>query len=133
MEGINMGRQCPWSKEYIIDLYEKLKAYSKSAALASFLVSKNEVNDDVVAMIMCKQPIIYLFVHYHFGKFEDLKMNQKEISRYLEYIVLVKEITKGIKEGLMETNLFKYDKTGELREGIIKVCDEVLYIENNFK
>lgn len=128
-----MGRQCPWPKEYIIDLYEKLKAYSKSAALASLLVSKNEVNDDVVAMIMCKQPIIYLFVHYHFGKFEDLKMNQKEISRYLEYIVLVKEITKGIKEGLMETNLFKYDKTGELREGIIKVCDEVLYIENNLK
>lgn len=128
-----MGRQCPCSKEYIIDLYEKLNAYSNSAALASFLVSKNEVNDDVVAMILCKQPIIYLFVHYNLGKFEDLKMNQKEISQFLEYLVLVKEMTKGIKEGLMEINLFKYDKTGELREGIIKVCDEVLYIENNFK
>ena len=86
MEGINSGRKCPWSKEYIVDLYERLKGYSKTLALASFMVSQKRLNDDIVAILMCKYPIIYLFLHYHFGKFVDLKMTQKEISLYLEYL-----------------------------------------------
>ena len=68
-----MGRKCPWSKDYIQILYKKLDAYCKLATLYALKSEGQKVAMETMAAYnMFKCPVVYIFIHYHFGKFEDL-------------------------------------------------------------
>ncbi len=81
---------------------------------------------------MFKNPIVYIFIHYHYGKFENLGMSQNEITAYLMFLPMVKHFTKGMMEGMMEQTVFDFDTDNEIAPALIDICKEVLYIENNF-
>ena len=78
---------------------------------------------------MFNYPVVYVFIHYHYGKFEDLGMKQSDIATYLTmYMMMTKDITEGILNGLRTSNVFYYDNTNRLSSLLEKVCEEVLYI-----
>lgn len=132
-EGINMGRRSPWTKEYLINLYNRVDSYCK---LATMYALKNEgqqvAMETMTAYNMFKYPVVYIFIHYHFGKFEDLGMQGNDISSYMMYVSMVKHFTQGMMEGMMEQTVFDFDKKNEIAPALIDICREVIYIEDNF-
>lgn len=132
-EGINMGRRSPWTKEYLINLYNRVDSYCK---LATMYALKNEgqqvAMETMAAYNMFKYPVVYIFIHYHFGKFEDLGMQGNDISSYMMYVSMVKHFTQGMMEGMMEQTVFDFDKKNEIAPALIDICREVIYIEDNF-
>lgn len=132
-EGINMGRRSPWTKEYLINLYNRVDSYCK---LATMYALKNEgqqvAMETMAAYNMFKYPVVYIFIHYHFGKFEDLGMQSNDISSYMMYVSMVKHFTQGMMEGMMEQTVFDFDKENEIAPALIDICREVIYIEDNF-
>ena len=81
---------------------------------------------------MFKFPVVYVFIHYHYGKFEDLGMKETDISTYITmYMMFTKNITQGILEGLQTSDIFYYDKSKELSALLESICEEVLFILNN--
>lgn len=132
-EGINLGRRCPWNKEYVVSLYNKVDAYCKVATLYALQTEGKDVaGETMAAYSMFKNPIVYIFIHYHYGKFENLGMSQNEITAYLMFLPMVKHFTKGMMEGMMEQTVFDFDTDNEIAPALIDICKEVLYIENNF-
>ncbi len=81
---------------------------------------------------MFKYPIVYIFFHYHFGKFEDLGMQDTDISSYMMYLSMVRQFTKGMIDGMQKQNVFDFDKNNEITPALLAICKEVLFIENNF-
>lgn len=132
-EGINMGRRSPWTKEYLINLYNRVDSYCK---LATMYALKNESQrvamETMAAYNMFKYPVVYIFIHYHFGKFEDLGMKGNDISSYMMYVSMVKHFTQGMMDGMMEQTVFDFDKKNEIAPALIDICREVIYIEDNF-
>lgn len=132
MEGVNMGRKCPWTKEEIIDMYNKVNGYCKMLTLRILATEgQGSAIETMAAYNMFKYPIVYLFIHYHYGVFEDLSMDQNDISSYMMYVTTVKHFTQGMKDGMMEQNVFYYDKNNVIAPNLVKICDEVLLIEDN--
>ncbi|MBQ0160098.1 MAG: hypothetical protein KBT28_05675 [Bacteroidales bacterium] len=131
--GINMGRRSPWSKDDYKQLYEKLDAYCN---IASLMALKNQgingSSETFAAYTMFKYPVVYLFVHYHFGNFEDVGMSEDEISNYIMSSVMITEIAQGLIDGMEEGEVFPYDPKKSIAPLLKSMCEEVLYIENNF-
>lgn len=132
-EGINMGRKSPWTKDYLMNLYNRVDSYCK---LATMYALKNEgqqvAMETMAAYNMFKYPVVYVFIHYHFGKFEDLGMQGNDISSYMMYVSMVKHFTQGMMEGMMEQTVFDFDKKNEIAPALVDICREVIYIEDNF-
>lgn len=129
-KGINMGRKCPWTETELIELYNRLGNYAKS--LSFRLVTKEGMDsaaEAYAAYNMFKLPVIYVFIHYHYGKFEDLGMSDSDISLYITtYMMSTKKITQGILEGLQNSEVFFYDSTNELSPFLERICEEVIDI-----
>lgn len=134
VEGINMGRKSPWTKEEYIRLYYRVNDYA--TFLSKTLLEQegeSSAREALAAYNMFKYPIVYLFIHYHYGKFEDLHMSNVDTMAYITmYMPNVKHFTQGILEGLRSQNVFCYDTDNSIAPLLGKMCEEVLYIENNF-
>ncbi|MBE6331769.1 MAG: hypothetical protein E7070_05650 [Bacteroidales bacterium] len=132
-KGINMGRTCPWTENEVVSLYNKINDYAKSLAIR---VMKTEGQSSAIETLasynMFKYPVVYIFMHYHYGTFEDLGMNNGDITSYIMHLPMVKEFTKGILEGIQEQEVFYYDTSRKMTPALIDVCKEVLYIEENY-
>ena len=132
-EGINMGRRSPWSKEYLKSLYAKVNYYCEVATLHAWKTEGQQVAlETMAAYSMFKYPVVYIYIHYHFGMFEDLEMQGSDISSYMLYVSMVKHFTKGMMDGMLEQTVFDFDKRNEIAPALIEVCKEVLFIEENF-
>lgn len=132
-EGINMGRKCPWSKDYIQILYKKLDAYCKLVTLYALKSEGQKVAAETMASYnMFKCPVVYIFIHYHFGKFEDLGMKESDIQSYMMYMLMVKYITQAMIEEISTQPIFELDRKNEISPALLNVCKEVIFIEENF-
>ena len=133
-EGINMGRKSPWTKEQYVSVYNRVNNYANrlSAQLLREEGAKSAA-EAIAAYNIYKCPVIYLFVHYHYGMFNDLKMNNEETSTYLMmFLPNVKYFAQELKEAFASGQVFVNEPGVELDLKLAKMCDEVLYIENNF-
>lgn len=133
-EGINSGRVCPWSKEYLLFLYNRINLYCRVATLNA-LKSEGEqaAMDTMVAYSMFKYPVAYIFIHYHFGKCEDLEMEEADISGYIGvFLSQVKFFVQELLKSLKDNQLFEYDSQDIIGPALLDICREILYIEDNF-
>ena len=132
-EGINMGRKSPWSKDYLKNLYKRVDAYCKIATLHALNSEGEKVAMETMAAYnMFKYPIVYVYIHYHFGNFEDLGMKGNDITSYMMYLAEVKYFTQGLMDGMSEQSVFDFDSKNEISPALVGVCKEVLFIEENF-
>lgn len=133
-EGINMGRRSPWTKEEYITAYNKVNNYALRLS-AQLLRDEGTQSaaEAIAAYNVYKCPIIYLFVHYHYGKFEDLGMKSDEISTYLMmFLPNVKYFARELKTAFSSGQVFLNDTGFELSSKLTDMCKEIIYIEDNF-
>ncbi len=131
-EGINMGRQCPWKKEELLTIYRKVENYSKALYVILKKQGDPEAEDSLASYNLFKLPIVYVFIHYHYGRFEDLGMSQSDIFAYIGlFMPDPRNFANNLLEGMREQNVFYYDNENEIAPWLIKVCEEVLYILNH--
>lgn len=131
-EGINMGRKSPWTKEEYISVYEKVCNYATrlSAQLLREEGAKSAA-EAIAAYNIYKCPAIYLFVHYHFGRFEELGMSNDEITAYLMmFLPNVKYFAEELKKAFNSGKVFLNDTGNELASKLANMCEEIIYIEN---
>lgn len=133
-EGINMGRKSPWTKEQYESMFNKVNAYCK---MLTIRVTKEEGvkmgQETFAAYNMFQYIPLYLYIHYHYGKFEDLGMNMNDISTYIMmFVPNAKHFAQGMKEGMETCNTFYYDTVNEIAPVLIDMCKEIIYIEDNF-
>lgn len=132
-EGINMGRRSPWSKDYLEKLYHKVNSYCKVVTLYALKAGGQKVAMETMAAYnMFKYPVVYIFIHYHFGKFEDLGMQGGDISSYIMYVSQVKHFTQSIMHVMLEQSVFDMDRDNEIAPALMGICKEVIFIEDNF-
>ena len=132
-EGINMGRKSPWTKEEYISLYNLVSNYANllSAQLLREEGAKSAA-EAIAAYNIYKCPIIYLFVHYHYGSFEDLKMNSDETTAYLMmFLPNVKYLARELKKAFASGQVFHVDPGKGLATKLVDMCEEIIYIEDN--
>ena len=133
-EGINMGRKSPWTKEEYISVYNKVNNYAKRLA-AQLLIEDGAKSaaEGTAAYNIYKCPVIYLFVHYHYGMFDDLGMDGNETSSYLMmFLPNVKYFARELKKAFATGQVFLNDPNNELASKLVSMCEEVIYIEENF-
>ena len=132
-EGINMGRKCPWTKEELRGLYDKLELYANKLAIHLLQTEGQKSSIEAFgAYKMFKYPVIYVYLHYHYGMFEDLGMDESDTLGYLSmYMMNTQHFTQEVLNGLRTSNVFYYDKNKELSPFLESVCEEVLYILRN--
>ena len=107
-EGINMGRKSPWTKEQYESMFNKVNAYCK---MLTIRVTKEEGvkmgQETFAAYNMFQYLPLYLYIHYHYGKFEDLGMNMNDISTYIMmFVPNAKHFAQGMKDGMETDNVF---------------------------
>lgn len=131
-EGINMGRKSPWTKDEYISIYKKVDEYG--AKLAAQLMIEEGVDSAAEAKIaysLYKCPIVYLFIHYQYGKPEEL-LNDTDFSLYLMmFLPQVKYFAEKIKNAFASGQVFLND-TNLMGSTLVKMCNEILFIEENF-
>lgn len=131
-EGINMGRKSPWTKDEYISIYKKVDEYG--AKLAAQLMIEEGVDSAAEAKIaysLYKCPIVYLFIHYQYGKPEEL-LNDTDFSLYLMmFLPQVKYFAEEIKNAFASGQVFLND-TNLMGSTLVKMCNEILFIEENF-
>lgn len=133
-EGINMGRISPWTKEEYTSAYKKITAYAKSLS-AKLMMSEGikSAAEAIAAYNIYKCPVVYLFVHYHYGTFESLGMTSDEIQSYLMiFLPNVKHFTKELVDAYATGQVFLNDSNEKLATTLIDMCTEIIYIEDNF-
>lgn len=133
-EGINMGRKSPWTKEEYLTVYNKVSSYANrlSAQLLREEGGKSAA-EAIAAYNIYKCPAIYLFVHYHYGMFKDLRMTGEETSTYLMmFLPNVKYFARELKKAFSTGQVFLNDSGNELASKLIDMCEEIIYIEENF-
>ena len=133
-EGINMGRKSPWTKEEYVSAYNKVCNYSNQLA-AQLLREEGAKSaaEAIAAYNVYKCPAIYLFVHYHYGMFEDLHMTSEETSTYLMmFLPNVNYFARELKKAFSTGHVFINDPGNELASKLIDMCEEIIYIEENF-
>jgi hypothetical protein len=133
-EGINMGRKSPWSKEQYESMYNKVNSYSKMLTARVTMEEGMKIGMETFeAYNMFKYIVVYLYIHYHYGEFEDLGMENNDVSTYIMmFVANVRHFVKGMKEGMETENVFYYDTKNEIAPVLIDMCKEILYIEENF-
>ncbi|MEE1323367.1 MAG: hypothetical protein UHE91_06035 [Bacteroidales bacterium] len=134
-EGINMGRKSPWTKEEYISIFNKVDEYISK--VSEYLIYKQGLNSSAEAvahMALNKMPIVYLFIHYHYGTFKDLNIDEVYVEFYLNgFLTHVKDVVKLLKDCYDRGNLFPLNlKNNEIASILSKMCDEIMYIEENF-
>ncbi len=120
-EGINMGRKSPWTKEEYVSVYRRISDYANrlSAQLLREEGTKSAA-EAIAAYNIYKCPVVYLFVHYHYGMFKDLKMNNEEINAYLMlFMPSVKYFAKELKDAFASGQVFLNDSGDELSSKLI--------------
>lgn len=131
-EGINMGRKSPWTKDEYISLYKKVDAYG--VKLAAQLLIEEGVDSAAEAKMsysLYKCPIVYLFIHYHYGRPEDLLCGT-DVSLYLQmFLPRAKYFARELRTAYASGQVFVND-TNSMGSILAKMCDEILYIEENF-
>lgn len=133
-EGINMGRKSPWTKEEYVSVYNKVSNYANQLA-AQLLREEGTKSaaEAIAAYNIYKCPVIYLFVHYHYGMFGDLNMNSDETSAYLMmFLPNVKYFARELKKAFPTGQVFLNDTGNELASILTDMCEEIIYIEDNF-
>lgn len=133
-EGINMGRKSPWTKEEYVSVYNRVNNYAKRLA-AQLLIEEGAKSaaEATAAYNIYKCPVIYLFVHYHYGMFQDLGMDGNETSSYLMmFLPNVKYFARELKKAFATGQIFLNDPNNELASKLVSMCEEVIYIEENF-
>lgn len=133
-EGVNMGRRSPWTKEEYVSTYNKINNYAVqlSAQLLREEGAKSAA-EAIAAYNIYKCPVIYLFVHYHYGMFKDLKMNNEETSAYLMmFLPNVKYFAKELKKAFATGQVFTSLMDKRLDSMLIDMCEEIIFIEDNF-
>ncbi len=88
--------------------------------------------ETMTAYNMFKYPVVYIYIHYHFGKFENLEMKGNDISSYMMYLSMVRHFTQGMLEGMLEQTVFDFDKKNKIAPALIEICKEVIFIEDNY-
>lgn len=129
-----MGRKSPWAKEDYVSVYNRVNNYAirLSAQLLREEGAKSAA-EAIAAYNIYKCPAIYLFVHYHYGLFEDLKMNNSETTAYLMiFLPNVKYFAKELKKAFSTGQVFLNDPGNKLASILIEMCEEVLFIEEHF-
>ncbi|MBQ7462777.1 MAG: hypothetical protein IJS63_11170 [Bacteroidaceae bacterium] len=132
-EGINMGRKSPWTKEEYVSTYNKINDYANRLS-AQLLREEgtNSATEAIAAYNLYKCPVIYLFVHYHYGMFNDLKMSGDETTAYLMmFLPNVKDFAHELKKAYASGQVFLNDSCNDLASKLIDMCDEIIYIEEN--
>lgn len=132
-EGINMGRKSPWTKEEYVSVYNRVNNYAKRLA-AQLLIEEGAKSaaEATAAYNIYKCPVIYLFVHYHYGMFDDLGMDGNETSAYLMmFLPNVKYFARELEKAFATGQVFLKDPNNELTSKLISMCEEVIYIEEN--
>lgn len=131
-EGINMGHQCPWEKEDLFTFYHKVDSYAKALYVILNQQGDPDANEALVSYNLFKYPIVYVFIHYHYGNFEDLGMDKTDIGGYLGMFMLnPRSFVNNLLEGMREQNVFYYDRHNEIAPKLIDICEEVNYILNH--
>ena len=133
-EGINMGRKSPWTKEQYVSVYNRVNNYANrlSAQLLREEGAKSAA-EAIATYNIYKCPAIYLFVHYHYGMFDDLGMSGDETSAYLMmFLPNVKYFAQELKKAFATGQVFLNDPSHDLANKLIDMCEEILYIEENF-
>lgn len=133
-EGINMGRKSPWTKEEYVSVYNRVNNYAKQLS-AQLLIEEgaNSVAEATAAYNIYKCPAIYLFVHYHYGMFNDLGMDGNETTSYLTlFLPNVKYFAGELKKAFATGQVFPNDPNNELASILTSMCEEIIYIEENF-
>lgn len=133
-EGINMGRKSPWAKEEYVSVYNRISDYANrlSVQLLREEGSKSAA-EAIAAYNIYKCPVVYLFVHYHYGMFKDLGMDNEEINAYLMlFMPSVKYFATELKEAFATGQVFLYDSGNQLASKLIDMCNEIIFIEDNF-
>lgn len=133
-EGINMGRKSPWTKEEYLSVYKQISNY---ATRFSLQLLKEEGSDSaaeaIAAYNIYKCPVVYLFIHYHFGLFEDLDMNEDETTAYLlMFLPNVKYFASEMKNAFVSGQVFSMEESRDLDIIMANMCDEIVYIEENY-
>jgi len=133
-EGINMGRKSPWTKREYLSVYSKVSNYANQLVAQLLREEGTKTAAEAIAAYnIYKCPIIYLFIHYHYGMFEDLKMNSDETTAYLMmFLPNVKYFAKELKNAFSTGQVFHNDPGNELASKLIDMCEEIIYIEENF-
>lgn len=127
-----MGRQCPWEKEDLLTFYHRVDDYAKNLYVILNQQGDPDAKDALVSYNLFKYPIVYVFIHYHYGKFEDLGMDGNDIGGYLGIFMLSpRSFVDNLLEGLREQNVFYYDRHNEIAPKLIDICDEIIYILNH--
>lgn len=133
-EGVNMGRRSPWTKEEYVSTYNKINNYAVqlSAQLLREEGAKSAA-EAIAAYNIYKCPVISLFVHYNYGMFKDLKMNNEETSAYLMmFLPNVKYFAKELKRAFATGQVFTSLMDKRLDSMLIGMCEEIIFIEDNF-
>ena len=132
-EEIDMSRKIPWTKEEYVSVYERVGNYA--ARLSAQLLREEGVKsaaEAIAAYNIYKCPVIYLFVHYHYGKFEDLGMSSDETTAYLMmFLPNVKYLAGELKKAFLSGKVFLNDSDNELASKLADMCEEITFIENN--
>lgn len=131
-EGINMGRKSPWTKGDYLSLYKKVDAYG--AKLAAKLMIEEGADSAAEARMsysIYKCPIVYLFIHYHFGRPEDLLADADFLLYLTMFLPNVKYFAKELKKAYATGQVFLND-VDSMGNTLAKMCDEIIYIEENF-
>lgn len=133
-EGINMGRRSPWSKEEYISAYNRVGNYAYKLFSQLWIEEgPQSAAEAIIAYNFYRCPVVYLFIHYHYGVFEDLEMNGDETMAYLmTFLPNVRRIAEELKMAFATGKVFLNDPNHELASILIDMCDEIIYIEDNF-
>ena len=127
-----MGHKSPWTKEEYLSLYKKVNAYG--ANLAAQLMIQEGVDSAAEAKMsysLYKCPIVYLFIHYHYGRPEDL-IDGADFSLYLTmFLPNVKYFARELKKAYETGKVFLND-IDSMGPTLAKMCDEIIYIEENY-
>ena len=129
-----MGRKSPWTKEEYVSTYNIINDYANRLS-AQLLRDEgtNSAAEAIAAYNLYKCPVIYLFVHYHYGMFNDLKMSSDETTAYLMmFLPNVKYFAKELKKAFFSGQVFLNDSGNRLSSILTDMCDEIIYIEENF-
>ena len=133
-EGINMGRKSPWTKEEYISVYNQVSNYAKRLSTQLLLEEgANSAAEAIATYSIYKCPAIYLFTHYHYGVFRDLNMTNEETTAYLMmFLPNVKYFAQELKKAFATEQIFINIPNNQLSSILVDMCDEILYIEENF-
>ena len=133
-EGINMGRRSPWTKNEYMSLYKRITDYALN--LSSQLLRTEGVDsasEAIAAYNIYKCVVVYLFIHYHYGRFEDLNMDDNEVTAYLMmFLPNVKYFATELKKAFTSGVVFPNDVSSDMDSVLADMCDEIIYIEDNF-